>query len=201
MSISTFKLYDDNLLTILSLGTWQNNCKTDFSEGSLDIEYWFGSIITGRILYSKVNPSIDNIYLTPTYILPEFEISHVYSLGDSIVPTVLNGYRYVCTTAGTSAGTEPTWGIILNGTTTSGTAVFTLVAEDSPITEIKLATSLVGLDSATGGAALSLGTSLSSGVGNAFNIHVRLTNTISEVSSSIGTPEYAIQINATEYPI
>ena len=46
------------------------------------------------------------------------------------------------------------------------------------ITEIKLATSATGLDSATGGASLSLGPQLYSGVSNAVAVHVRVTTSV-----------------------
>jgi len=51
--------------------------------------------------------------------------SHAYVLGDYYVPAVANGYFYKCTTAGTSAGSPPTFGATVGGTTTDGAAVFT----------------------------------------------------------------------------
>ena len=51
-----------------------------------------------------------------------------YSLGDAVVPTagLENGFRYECTTAGTShATTEPTWPITEGGTVVDGTVTWT----------------------------------------------------------------------------
>jgi len=48
-----------------------------------------------------------------------------YSLDDIMVPTTRNGYVYVCTTAGTSAGSEPTWGTTPEATTSDGSVVWT----------------------------------------------------------------------------
>lgn len=42
-----------------------------------------------------------------------------------IVPTVSNGYSYVCTTAGTTGATEPTWSTTIGNTVTDGTVVWT----------------------------------------------------------------------------
>ena len=53
-----------------------------------------------------------------------FSANSVYAIGDVIHPSTPNGYRYICTTAGTSAATEPTnWPTV--GTLTSGAAIFT----------------------------------------------------------------------------
>lgn len=195
----SFKLYTDSGLTNVFGGTLQTTHQSDLSDGSQDFVYYFGSNGVNKQLQTSVNPGVDNITLTPTYILDAWTQNTAYSLGDSVIPTTPNGYRYECTTAGTShATTEPTWGTTLNGTTSDGTVVWTLVAEDSPITEIRLATTSGGLGSATPGAALSLGPTLSSGVANLVEVHIRLTNTITQVSDSYGTPELGININAVQ---
>lgn len=65
--------------------------------------------------------------------IPVWAASTAYSLGDYVRrltgDTGGNGGRvFKCTTAGTTGGTEPTWNVGNNATTTSGTAVFTQVA-------------------------------------------------------------------------
>ncbi|PLX46180.1 MAG: hypothetical protein C0609_01210 [Deltaproteobacteria bacterium] len=51
--------------------------------------------------------------------------STAYSLGDFVQPSTANGYVYKCTTAGTSAGSAPTFPTILGATVTDGTVVWT----------------------------------------------------------------------------
>lgn len=51
--------------------------------------------------------------------------STAYALGDYYVPAVANDYYYKVTTAGTSAGTPPTFGTTVGGTTVDGTATIT----------------------------------------------------------------------------
>lgn len=54
----------------------------------------------------------------------KFTKSKAYVIGDVIHPSAPNGYRYICTTAGTSAATYPTaWPT--SGTLTTGSAIFT----------------------------------------------------------------------------
>jgi hypothetical protein len=53
-----------------------------------------------------------------------FAANYAYALGDVVHPSTTNGCRYICTTAGTSASTEPTnWPT--TGTLTTGSAIFT----------------------------------------------------------------------------
>lgn len=60
-----------------------------------------------------------------------FQATHVYSIGDITRPTAPGftaNCTYRCTTAGTSAASEPSWNTGQGSTTTSGTAVFTNVS-------------------------------------------------------------------------
>ena len=63
-----------------------------------------------------------------------FATATLYTVGQIIRPTAAAAGKkiaYRCTTGGTSAGSEPTWGLVLGGTTTSGGAVFTAVNSDT----------------------------------------------------------------------
>lgn len=198
ISTVTFQLYSDAGLTTLADTAPTITANSDLSDGYHDFTYYFGSTSANQQLRAVSNPGVDNIVLTPTYQLPSWAASTAYALNYSIIPLVANGYRYICTTAGTSGSSAPTWGTVLNGTTTDGTAVWTLVSVVSPVSEIKLATTSGGLATAIGGAALIVGTTLLSGVSNAFEFHMRVTNTITTVSSSVATPEIGVNINAIQ---
>lgn len=63
-----------------------------------------------------------------------FQVSHAYIVGDiikPIAPGVTQNLVLRCTTAGTSAASEPTWSGVNNATTTSGGAVFTNISGQS----------------------------------------------------------------------
>jgi hypothetical protein len=51
------------------------------------------------------------------------------SSGDYVKPSTRNGYVYKCTTAGTTAGTEPTWPTTPGNTVTDGGAVWTCILQ------------------------------------------------------------------------
>ena len=55
----------------------------------------------------------------------EWQISTAYIVGDVVSPSVFDKRRYTCTTAGTSAGSEPSWNTTIDGTTADNTATWT----------------------------------------------------------------------------
>jgi prepilin-type N-terminal cleavage/methylation domain-containing protein len=58
-----------------------------------------------------------------------WQASTSYSIDDIVIPTTKNGLRYRCTTAGTSAASEPIWPTTTGGTVTDGGVTWT---EDTP---------------------------------------------------------------------
>lgn len=200
LSDLSFKLYTDSGLTTLYSGLTQLVHKTDLSDNPQDFLLYFGSTQSSRVLKATSNPGVDQITLTPTEQLASWEASTAYSVGDVRIPTTENGFRYRVKSiggGGTSGASEPTWpesGI--GSTVVDNEVTWELVAAAHQDTEIKLATTSGGLDSAVAGAALNLGTSLSSGVGNAVQVHVRVTNAVTTVSNNTSNPELAVNINS-----
>jgi len=192
----TFKLYTDSALNIPFTGVLQLTHESDLSDGSQDTTLYFGSNISGRKLEANSNPGVDQITITPTDGLADWTASTLYSIGDIIEPTTPNGLKYTCSTAGTSGATEPTFPTSgIGSTVADGTAVWTLTGGRHEITEVKLALSSAGLNTATAGASLDLGSSITDGSGNAVAIYIRVTNAVTDVSNNTGQPEVTIDIN------
>tara|TARA_A100000171_G_scaffold53092_1_gene76745 strand:- start:19863 stop:20480 length:618 start_codon:yes stop_codon:yes gene_type:complete len=197
----TFKLYNDSLLTSPFTGTLQLTHESDLSDNPQDFQYYFGSAETAgaRTLEAVSNPGVDQITITPTDGLADWAATTAYALGDTVEPTTPNTYRYECTTAGTSGSGEPTFPTSgIGSTVVDGTVVWTLVANRHELTEIKLATTSGGLPGATAGAALNLGTSILSGSANAVEVHIRVTNAVTQVSNNTGNPEITLDINSVQ---
>lgn len=197
---SSFKFYTDSGLTSAFSGVYQVVNQTDLSDNPQDFTLYFGSTNSGvstTTLQAVSSPGVDPIILTPTDILQEWMVATVYALGAIIEPTSPNGYIYKVTTAGTSApSTQPTWPTVIGSTVVDNTVVWTCYAASHPTTELKLAlTGGSGLTAATPGAALTIGTTLTSGVGNAVAVHIRLTNTVTTVNNNTGFPQLGININ------
>lgn len=198
LSDLTFKLYTDSSLTTAYSGLEQLIHETDLSDNPQDLQLYFGSDESAgtRQLQATSNPGTDQITLTPTDDLADWVTATAYSLGDYVEPTTPNGFVYECTTAGTSGGSEPSWPTSGIGTTVAdGTAVWTFKGARHATTEIKLASTSGGLAGATAGAALNLGTTLLSGSANAVEVHMRVTNAVTNVRNNTGQPEISVDIN------
>ena len=194
----TYGLYTDAGLTIPFSGLHQLIHQTDLSDGDQDFQLWYGSNALARTLQASSNPGIDNITITPVEILTDWTVATAQIVGDFVEPSVQNGYRYRCTVAGTTdATTEPTWPTSgIGSTVTDGTVTWELYQATHEPSEAKLALTAGGLAGATGGAALSLGVAISSGVANAIEINVRYTNTVTTVGNNTGDPELSFNINS-----
>jgi len=51
-----------------------------------------------------------------------------YSVGDVVIPTTANGHMYICTAAGTSGSSEPTWPTMDGNTVTDNTVTWECIA-------------------------------------------------------------------------
>ena len=192
----SFKLYTDSGLTTLFNGLLQLTHETDLSDNPQDTTLYFGSNTASRSLEAVSNPGVDNITITPTDSLAEWVTLTAYTTADAVQPTTANGKVYDCTTAGTTAASEPTFPTgAIGDTVVDGTVVWTLRGVKHEETEIKLATTSGGLATATAGAALSLGVTLTSGVGNLTELHIRVTNAVATVSDNTGNPAIGLNIN------
>lgn len=199
LSDLSFKMYLDSSLSTLFTSPKQLTRLTDLSDGAQDFTLYFGSTETSRVLEATSNPGVDQITITPTERLTAWAASTVYVVGDIVIPTTENGFKYrvkAISSSGTSDSTEPTWPTSgIGSTVVDNEVTWELMAAAHQDTEIKLATSSAGLDSATAGAALNLGTSVDSGSANAVAIYIRVTNAVTTVTNDSTDPDLAININ------
>lgn len=198
----TFGLFTDTALTLSFGGTYSLEHETDESDNPQDKTLYLGSLgsaggdTADRKLQASSNPGVDNITVSVVDLLPSWAVATAYTLGQHAQPTTPNTYSYEATTAGTShATTEPTWPTTLGATVADGTAVWTCVSKKHATTEILLATTEVGLDTATPGVALSLGNTITSGTANDVAIWIRIVNDVNTVGSAVTTPELGLAFN------
>ena len=195
----TFDLFTDSAQTTAFTGTLTFLHYTDLSDGDQDGVLYLGSNTAGRKIEATSNPGTDNITLTPTDGIADWATGTAYVVGDRVEPTTPNGYVYECTTAGTShASTEPTWPTtgIGSSTVVDNTVTWTLLSARHELTEVKLASSNAGLTGATAGAALTIGTSVTSEVANQYEIHYRITNAVTNVADNTGYAAITLNLNS-----
>ncbi len=108
--------------------TW--TCESSPSRIYLDFDQRENTIILDEILDTDYSV---NIHCWKSHHLDaDWVVATAYTVGQYVSPTTQNGYRYKCTTAGTShASTEPTWPTTVGTTKTDGTVTWTTVAEDA----------------------------------------------------------------------
>lgn len=195
----SFGLWTNDTLSTEFSGLYQLVHETDLSDNPQDFVLYLGSNLTDRILQTTTNPGVDDVELSIVDRLPLWDNATAYTVGQSIQPSTPNGYRYMCTTAGTShASVEPTWPEPPDGvgtTVADGTAIWTFVGARHALTEIKLATTSGGLDTAVGGDPLTLSNTIEGGDAEAVEIHIRVTNAVNIVSNNAGTPEIGLNFN------
>jgi hypothetical protein len=191
----TFKLYTDTGLVSPFGGTFELIHNSDFSDNPQDFVLYFGSTTANRVLQATSNPGVDQITLTPTYAIPDWEAAELLDIGDSRRPTTPTGYRYEVIISGTThASTEPTWPTVIGSTIVDGTVTWEVVAEERSVDEITLGLSSGDLDTNVPGAPLDIGTSILSGTSNDVAIYIRVENAIPTISSTSGQPELTINI-------
>lgn len=198
---STFKVATDEDLTLEFSGTFNPRQRSDFTDDPFEATLYIGSLSTvTTTLKAASNPGVDNIVVSVADNLPIWTAATTYAIGYASQPTVANGKRYVVSVAGQShASVEPTWPTTpVGATVTDGTVTWQLVGPKHSVNEVKLANTEGGLATATPGASLSLGTSITSGAVNAKPIWIELTNGVSTLGSDAVNPDISLQLNAVQ---
>ena len=195
----SFLLSTTSDLTTEFSGLYQLVHETDLSDNDTDKVLYLGSLTSNRQLQTTTNPGVDDITLDIVDQLTNWTTGTAVTIGDSYQPSAgnENGFRYVAQNSGTTDGsTEPTWPTSgIGSTVVDNDITWEFVGAKHEETEIKLATTNAGLDSATAGVSLALGNTIDSGVGNLVEIHIRITNAVTVVSNNAGSPELGLSFN------
>lgn len=192
----SFGLFTDAGLTTGFSYTKQLLENTDLSGEPQTFSVYLGSNAGAALLQAASDPGVDQITLTPTDIMPEWDNATAYIIGDRVQTTADDGYIWRCTTAGTSGGSEPSWNAGgIGSTTIDNTVIWTKYSLKHEPIEIKLALSSGALGAATPGAALDIGTDIDGGVGNAIHIWIRVTSAVTTAGNNTGHEELDIYIN------
>lgn len=197
MPAITWQFYTDSALTLPFSGVEQLVSYTNFSDNPQLFTLYWGSTATAHTLQTQTSPGTNQITLTPANISAVWQSTYAYTLGNLIQPVSANGWVYKCTTAGTSAGSAPTFPLSVGSTVTDGSVVWTNYMPYHPATEIQVSLTAPAT-SATAGASINLGTTLTSGVANAIPVYIAITNNVANVCDTTGYPQIGLNINAVQ---
>lgn len=201
----SFLVATNTSLTAEFSGIYSLIHETDFSDNSQKKTLYLGSLLESRQLQASSLPGTDNIIISVIDTLPEWEAATAYSAGDCVQPTTPNDKRYRCTADGTShASVEPTWPTSgIGSTVTDATTTWELQSAKHLTTEIKLALTEVGLDTAVAGDPLILASTITGGTSNKVTFWIQITNAVDTVTNTGTIPDICLSINGiieTEVP-
>jgi hypothetical protein len=172
---TTLKFYADAALTT-ALTTRAINHLIDGSSDPQDFVFYLGSTTANK--FRNLNdPDVANLAVEITNITPLWTAATAFIVNDRVRTTAKNGYQYRVQSiagAGLTGGSEPVWPTTIGNTVVDNQVTWITESKIHESTEIKLALSNVGLDSATAGASLVIGTLINGGSLNAVPIHMRI---------------------------
>lgn len=169
----TFAFFTDAALTTPTTG-FATDQNADGTTPPVDRQRYLGSTTASRRLRAASDPGTDPILVTVVNATAVWAATTAYALNAEVRTPTANGHKYRATTAGTSAGSAPTWPTGAGATVADGTVVWTEIGALSEAAEVKLATTQAGLTGASPGASLSLGASILSGSGSAVTFWARV---------------------------
>ena len=154
--------------------------------------FYIGSPNDTVKLQTELNAGVDNIQISPQFNLSRIQRETEYALLNCN-DYLLNDFVYRLKTAGTTAATAPTFPQSIGSTVSDGSAVWQCVSEAQKVSDIRLALSEAGLDTALAGAAVQLGNTIVGGT--AIAVYYRFTNSIQNVFNSFNCPQLCVAIN------
>lgn len=192
---NSLKMYNDAALTserVTPLVAAQN---VDGSSPPAQFQLWLGSTIANRKFEASSSPGVDQIVLQPVNATLVWSASTAKTTGNEVRTTSKNGYKYTCTSAGTTGVGEPVWPIVIGNTVVDGGVTWECMEKIHEATEMRIATTSGGLSGAVNGAALNVGAVQLSEAGNAFEFWVQVDDTTEVVATRT---ELSVRTNETD---
>lgn len=173
--MSSFQFFKDAAITLPLITKSLLHSDTGSTDPQ-DFIVYLGSNTVGVKIEDETAPGVNQMALSMANLTAEWALGTAYTLNQVRKSVVKNGYKFQVSVAGTSGGTEPAWDLTVGNTTAEGpdTLVWINIGKVHEITEVKLALTAIGLDTAVAGDPLNLGTSILSEVAEALPIHIRV---------------------------
>lgn len=107
-----------DILGLSELTENQSSKYLTHNEALRQLEAFLVRVLSRTTGLSEITPSNGDVYIINDCYddNSQWQASTAYTVDDIVVPTTHNGYRYKCTSAGTSGSTEPTWPTTIGNT-------------------------------------------------------------------------------------
>ena len=161
------------------------NHEVDGSNDPQDFIFYLGSTTASRQFQDAVDPGVNQVTVSIVNATPVWQADYAWALNDICRTTAKNGYQYkAVAVSGNSDAAEPVWPTVIGNQVVDGGVTWECIGRIHESTEIKLALSAAGLDAATAGASLDLGTTLTSGTANAVPVYMRIDDATGTISTA-----------------
>lgn len=145
-----------------------------------DFLFYFGSIVSANKFENVNDPGVDQLVVTVINATPLWLQSTGVAVNDTARSSAKNGYRFRVQSisgSGITGVSEPTWPLVIGQTVVDNEVTWVNDGKIHESTEIKLALTLLGLDSAVAGNPLNIGLVINGGSAGAVEVHMRIDDT------------------------
>lgn len=173
---TSFQFYNDPALQILT-GTHALNHLVDGSTDPQDFLFYYGSTVSANKAEKNSNPGIDELVVEIFSQVDLWTASVAVVVDDLARTTAKNGFLFKVqsiTGTGLTGSAEPVWPLVLGQTVVDNEVTWANDGKIHETTEIKLALTQAGLDSAVAGASLPVGVLVNGGNTNALTVYARV---------------------------
>ncbi|NOR70894.1 MAG: hypothetical protein GQ532_14570 [Methylomarinum sp.] len=149
----------------------------DGSNDPQSFVFYLSSINALKKFQAASNPGVDDLFVEVINVTSLWAATTTKVLNDTVRTTAKNGYRYKAQAvagAGNTGASEPAWTLTIGQTVVDGDITWINDGKLHESTEMKLALSLVGLDTAVAGASVNLGSVITGGAANNIPLYIRV---------------------------
>lgn len=159
--------YEDSGLTVqagaVNISQLEDGTSVPAYPSPADQVIYFGLANAAKKVQALSSPGVDHILVSIVTNVGSWAASTAVLLNDLMQPDPPNGYKYQALGNGTTGASPPTLPTVIGQTVIDNDFTWECVDEIHLASEVRLATSKAGLDTATPGANLDIGTTVTGG--------------------------------------
>lgn len=183
--MNLLKFHTDSSLLVPVTASAVNHL-IDGSTDPVDLIFYLGSDDATKKFENSTDPGINDLSISIRNATELWEASTAKVVNDTVRTTAKNGYKYKVqsiTGPGLTSASEPAWPTAVGDIIVDNEVTWVNDDKLHESTEIKLALTLIGLDSAVAGDPLTLPSTINGGSSNAVVVYVRIDDATAIISN------------------